>query len=76
VPQFLPTLVGTSLYAFDVNVRSSSVLGIVGAGGIGAVLDQAMGVLEYETVAAVIILLFIVVMLIQQVSLQVRRVLL
>jgi phosphonate transport system permease protein len=76
VPQFLPMVVSTSLYAFDVNVRSSSVLGIVGAGGIGAVLDQALGVLEYETVAAVIILLFVVVMLIQQVSLQVRRVLL
>jgi phosphonate transport system permease protein len=76
VPQFLPTLVGTSLYAFDVNVRSSSILGIVGAGGIGAVLDQSMGVLEYETVAAVIIGLFVIVMVIQQISQQIRRFLL
>ncbi len=76
VPQFLPTLVGTSLYAFDVNVRSSSILGIVGAGGIGAVLDQSMGFLEYETAAAVIVTLFAIVMVIQQVSLRIRRFLL
>jgi phosphonate transport system permease protein len=72
-PQFLPTIVGTSLYAFDVNVRASSVLGLVGAGGIGAVLDQTMGMLQYETVTAIIIVLFVVVMIIQQLSLQVRR---
>jgi phosphonate transport system permease protein len=76
IPQFLPTLVGTSLYALDVNVRSSSILGIVGAGGIGAVLDQSMGVLEYETVAAVIVGLFVIVMVIQQISQQTRRFLL
>jgi phosphonate transport system permease protein len=76
IPQFLPTLVGTSLYAFDVNVRSSSILGIVGAGGIGAVLDQSMGFLQYETAAAVIISLFVIVMLIQQLSLRLRRILL
>jgi phosphonate transport system permease protein len=76
VPQFLPTLVGTSLYAFDVNVRSSSILGIVGAGGIGAVLDQSMGFLEYETAAAVIVTLFAIVMVIQQLSLRIRRFLL
>ena len=72
-PQMVPSLVSNGLYNFDVNVRSSSVLGIVGAGGIGRILDETLSLLMYRTVAAVIIILFVIVMMIEQLSIQVRR---
>jgi phosphonate transport system permease protein len=73
VPQMVPSVVSTSLYAFDVNIRSSSVLGIVGAGGIGLVLDESLGMLMYESVTAVILALFAIVLVIEQLSGLVRK---
>jgi phosphonate transport system permease protein len=75
-PQMVPNLVGTGLYAFDVNIRSSAILGIVGAGGIGRILDEANAMLQYETVAAVVLLLFVIVFSIEQFSALLRRALL
>ncbi len=75
-PAMIPTLVGNGLYSFDINVRSSSVLGIVGAGGIGHVLDETLAVLQYGTVSAIIIGIFAIVMTIEFVSGRIRRVLL
>jgi phosphonate transport system permease protein len=75
-PQMVPGMVSTGLYAFDINIRASAVLGIVGAGGIGRILDEANAMLEYETVAAVIIILFALVFAIEQLSSFVRKVLL
>jgi phosphonate transport system permease protein len=75
-PQMLPNVVGTGLYAFDVNIRSSAVLGIVGAGGIGRILDESNAMLQYETVAAVVLLLFVIVFSIEQFAGLLRRALL
>ncbi len=75
-PQMMPTLVGTGLYAFDVCVRSSAVLGLVGAGGIGQLLDETIAFLQYEIVAAIIITLFVIVLIIEQLSGLVRKFLL
>lgn len=75
VPATIPTLVANGLYCFDVNIRSSSVLGIVGAGGIGRVLDETLAVLQYGTVSAVIIGIFAIVMLIEFGSVRIRRML-
>jgi phosphonate transport system permease protein len=60
-----PTLVGDSMYMLDVNFRSSSILGIVGGGGIGFILFQSIQVLAYRTTGAIIISTFVVVLLIE-----------
>jgi phosphonate transport system permease protein len=61
LPQALPNLVSQTLYLLDVNLRSSTVLGIVGGGGIGFLLIQALRLFEAGTVGAIILLIFIVV---------------
>jgi phosphonate transport system permease protein len=60
-----PTLVGDSMYMLDVNFRSSSILGLVGGGGIGFILFQSIQVLAYRTTGAIIISTFAVVLLIE-----------
>jgi phosphonate transport system permease protein len=60
-----PTLVGDSMYMLDVNFRSSSILGLVGGGGIGFILFQSIQVLAYRTTGAIIISTFAVVLVIE-----------
>jgi len=61
VPGVLPTLLGISLYRFDENLRSSLVLGFVGAGGIGFMLLTAMNLFQYQTVSYLLIVTFLLV---------------
>lgn len=61
--QIMPRLVGLSLYRLDINFRESSVIGIVGAGGIGATLNTAMDRYEFDTAAAILIVIIAIVML-------------
>ena len=68
-----PALVGNSLYMLDVNFRSSTVLGIVGGGGIGFLLQQSVQVLAYRTTGAIIIATFCVVLLIEVITNWVRK---
>jgi phosphonate transport system permease protein len=60
-----PALVGNSMYMLDVNFRSSTVLGLVGGGGIGFILYQSIQVLDYRTTGAIIISTFVVVLIIE-----------
>ncbi len=73
LPQVLPHFVAYSLYVFELNVRASTVIGIVGGGGIGNVLNTQMKFFDWENVAVVILELFILVILIEQVSISLRR---
>jgi phosphonate transport system permease protein len=61
LPQALPNLVSQTLYMLDVNLRSSTVLGIVGGGGIGFLLLGSIRVLDEATVGAIIITIFLLV---------------
>ncbi|WP_242538507.1 phosphonate ABC transporter, permease protein PhnE [Trinickia acidisoli] len=61
VPGVMPSLLGIALYRFDENLRSSLVLGFVGAGGIGFVLLTAMNLFQYQTVAFLMIVTFVLV---------------
>lgn len=61
--QVMPRLIGLSLYRLDINFRESSVIGIVGAGGIGATLNTAMDRYEFDTAAAVLLVIIAIVML-------------
>ncbi len=73
LPQVLPRLVGLSLYRFDINLRESAVIGIVGAGGIGATLNTSIQRYEYNTASAILLLIIALVMATELVSSAVRK---
>jgi len=73
IPQVLPLWISYSLYRFESNVRSASVLGIVGAGGIGVILHEVIRGFDYAETAAVLIILIISVTLIDLVSARIRQ---
>lgn len=73
LPQVLPNYVAFSLYAFELNVRASTVLGFVGAGGIGFLLRTQYQFLQWSNVSVIIICLFVIVFLIELVSIRLRR---
>ncbi len=68
VPQIRSRFMGLSLYRLDINFRESSVLGIVGAGGIGATLNTSISRYEYSTTAAIILLIVGLVLLLEYTS--------
>jgi phosphonate transport system permease protein len=73
LPQVLPNYVAYALYLFEINVRASTVIGIVGGGGIGNVLNTQIKFFNYPNVAVVIVELFVLVIGIELLSLAVRR---
>ncbi|MFM9857993.1 phosphonate ABC transporter, permease protein PhnE [Pseudoxanthobacter sp. M-2] len=72
-PQVMPRLLGLSLYRLDINFRESAVIGIVGAGGIGATLNTAMDRYDYDTAGAILIMIILIVMLAEYASSQLRK---
>jgi phosphonate transport system permease protein len=60
-PQVQPAFWSIMLFRWDINVRESAVLGLVGAGGIGMVLDDAMNLFRWQQVATVLLAIFAVV---------------
>jgi phosphonate transport system permease protein len=73
VPQVLPGYLSYSLYVFELNLRASIVLGLVGAGGIGNIVNLTLSRLEWERMGAVILLLFAIVVVIDQASIAMRK---
>lgn len=67
-PQVMPRLVGLSMYRIDINFRESAILGLVGAGGIGATLNTAFDRYEYDTAAAILIIIILIVMALEYLS--------
>ena len=72
IPQILPAFVANNLYILDRNVRMATMLGIVGAGGIGYELQSSFRMFEYEKVSAIIILIFVTIFLIDHLSAFIR----
>jgi phosphonate transport system permease protein len=72
-PQVMPRLIGLSLYRLDINFRESAVIGIVGAGGIGATLNTAFDRYEYDTAAAILLTIIAIVMACEYGSGVIRR---
>ena len=73
IPQVMPLWVSYTLYRFESNVRSASVVGMVGAGGIGVVLFEVIRGFEYARTCAVLIIVVVTVTLIDLASARLRR---
>jgi phosphonate transport system permease protein len=71
-PQVMPRLIGLSIYRLDINFRESAILGLVGAGGIGATLNTAFDRYEFDTAAAIIIIIIAIVMVLENSSTLIR----
>ena len=72
-PQVQPAFASIALFRWDINVRESAVLGLVGAGGIGMTLNSAIDVFEWDRVALVLVVIFVVVLLAEIVATQLRK---
>lgn len=73
LPAIVPQFVGLLLYRFDVNVRSSLVLGLVGAGGIGFYINQSISLFRFAEMLSYIIMVLIVIVAVDVVSGRVRH---
>nr|WP_155670051.1 phosphonate ABC transporter, permease protein PhnE [Ornithinibacillus caprae] len=73
VPQVLPQFTSLVLYVFEINIRASVVLGLVGAGGIGLVLNQQLKFYNYPNAMTVILVIFAVVLIIEYISNKIRE---
>ncbi|WP_297081191.1 phosphonate ABC transporter, permease protein PhnE [uncultured Demequina sp.] len=73
LPQILPNYLSYCLYIFELNIRASVVIGIAGGGGIGQVINVQFSRFNYENVAAITVAIFVVVLLIDQLSQYLRR---
>ena len=72
-PQVMPRMIGLGLYRFDINFRESAVVGIVGGGGIGATLNTAFDRYEFESAAAILLIIIAIVMAVEYTSGYVRK---
>ena len=73
LPQVAPLWISYSLYRFEANVRSASVVGMVGAGGIGMLLWEAIRSFEYSATAAMLLIIIVVVSTLDLVSAIIRK---
>ena len=73
LPQVLPVIYGTTVYRWDINIRESTVLGFVGAGGIGILLYSTMNLFRWEQVSVLLVSIFTVVVVSEFDSAAVRQ---
>jgi phosphonate transport system permease protein len=72
-PQVKPAFWSIALFRWDINVRESAVLGLVGAGGIGMALDAALNLFQWDRVAVVLVAIFAIVIAAELIVTQVRK---
>jgi phosphonate transport system permease protein len=72
----MPLWISYTLYRFEANVRSASVVGMVGAGGIGVVLWEIIRGFQYAETAAVMIIIIVTVSVIDLISARIRKLML
>ncbi len=73
LPQVLPVIYGTTVYRWDINIRESTVLGFVGAGGIGILLYSSINQFQWQEVSLMLVAVFGVVLISEFVSAAVRQ---
>lgn len=72
IPQAAPHLISQLLYMFDYNVRQSSILGVVGAGGIGFYIINYIKFLDYGKAAVFMLVVFVVALIVDYISMKIR----
>ena len=72
-PQAKPAFWSIALFRWDINVRESAVLGLVGAGGIGMVLDASLNLFQWDRVALILVAIVAIVIVAELVVTQVRK---
>ncbi len=72
VPQILPAFFGITVFRWDINIRESTILGLVGAGGIGLKLQSSLNVLAWPQVTMILLLILLTVVASEWISAKVR----
>lgn len=73
LPQIMPEVIAIWLYRFEVNIRASAILGVLGAGGIGSLLSALFGVRAWDRIGITLVVIIVVTILIDQISAWVRH---
>ncbi len=73
LPQVLPDLISFTLYRLETNIRAASVLGLIGAGGIGYLMNASFRTFQYQEAAAIVLVLIALVMLVDYLSSRLRN---
>ena len=73
IPEILSTYLSHALYSFEINVRTASILGYVGAGGIGVLISEKVAWRDYRALGTIIIALFVIVVLLNILSRHFRK---
>lgn len=73
LPTVLPSYVAYTLYVFELNIRASIVLGLVGAGGVGRIVEAQRSFFRFDRILGILIIVFVVVFVIEQISVALRR---
>lgn len=73
LPQITPSIISYAIYAVEINVRASTILGYVGAGGIGVILSTALALQRYDRVSVIIIMILFIVFLCDLISESLRK---
>ncbi len=72
-PQIMPRLIGLTMYQLDINLRASTIIGLVGAGGIGNTLNSAFGRYDYGTASAILLVMIAIILVAETISGKLRR---
>jgi len=73
LPTVFPAYVAYALYVFELNIRASLVLGLVGAGGVGRVVETQRQFFRFDRILGILIIIFVVVVIIEQISVAIRK---
>jgi phosphonate transport system permease protein len=73
VPQVMPTITSYWLYRFEINLRASAVLGVVGAGGVGAELINQLRFRDFPRAGTVLVVTILMVLIVDTISAAIRR---
>ncbi|MDQ0859861.1 phosphonate ABC transporter, permease protein PhnE [Bacillus sp. V2I10] len=73
IPQFLPSFYSWSLFMFEINIRASAILGLVGAGGLGSIIKQTMDLFQYSKTSTAIAIMVVLILMVEYVTHRVRE---